>query len=70
MKLFRVHIKGSGGKYDTSYVVADGFDSVYQKVREFLDREDICFSNQRESKSIELVADSDQYGDIDTLLFL
>jgi len=70
MKLFRVHLNGAGSRYNTSYAVAENFDDAYKKVRNFLDKEDLCFSSQRECKEIELVADTKHYCDINTILFL
>jgi len=74
MKLYKVEIHGGFSShstdYHTSYVVAADPTSAYKIVREFLDKEDLCFRNEREMKSVELIADTEHYGDCRTLLFL
>jgi len=70
MKLFRVYLNGAGSRYNTSYAVAENFDDAYQKVRKFLDEKDLCFDKERECTNIELIADTEHYCDIETILFL
>ncbi len=68
MNLFRVITKKSYGKYSTFYVVAEDPTTAYSKVREFLDSNDLCFSNDRAMKTIELIADSNKYGSCEDIL--
>jgi hypothetical protein len=75
MKLFRVTLKGmkmnsTGITYGISYVVAESMDKAYEKVRNFLDGNDIGFRKDREVETIELIADSYRFNDVGTLLFL
>jgi|GEM_PF-2464461 len=73
MYLFKVTINariGSGIDYQNSYVVADSMDEAYSLVKKFLDKEDICFSDERELKSVSLIADTDRYPKCGTLLFI
>lgn len=74
MKLFRVKLRGvssfTGIDYSCSYVVAQNSDDAYKKVRKFLDDKDLCFSCDREMKSVELIADDAEYCAVRTLLFL
>jgi hypothetical protein len=74
MKLYKITIKGgtsaSGTDYNTAYVVASDPAAAYKKYRSFLDKEDLCFTDEREMKKIELIADQDRYGECGTLLFV
>lgn len=74
-KLYRVTLKGmtyssTGVVYGVSYVVAKNSDDAYQKVRKFLDEKDLGFSHERELEKVELIADSYQYTDVRTMLYL
>ena len=74
-KLYLVTLRGmtyssSGPAYGTSYVIAENSDEAYQKVRKFLDENDLGFSKDRELKKIELIADTYRYTDTGCLLFL
>lgn len=50
MKLYQVRIRGgcssTGTNYHESYVVASSIDSAYMQVREYLDRNDLCFKTR------------------------
>lgn len=75
MKLYRVTLKGmtyssTGIVYGVSYVVAKNSDKAYQKVRDFLDEEDLGVSKDRELDKVELIADSYPYTDVGCLLYL
>jgi len=75
MKLYRVNLKGmkvtsTGVAYGISYVVAEDPHSAYNKVKDFLNYNDIGFSKDREMDSIELIADSGRYNDCGTILYL
>lgn len=70
MKLYLVSIK-TCGRYGKSYVVADNPDQAYKKIRSFLDKNDLCFSDERRLESVVLLADTNHYGsDAETMLFL
>ena len=75
MKLYKVNLRGmkinsTGVAYGVSYVIAEDPYSAYQKVKDFLDDNDIGFSKDREMDSVELIADSKQYNDCGTILYL
>lgn len=57
----RGYDKGSKGmglstSYDQAYVAAPDATAAYNLFRKYLDREDIWFQDDRELKSIELIA--------------
>ena len=68
MKLFRVITRKSYGKYSTFYVVAEDPTTAYDKVKKFLDDNDLCFFNDRAMKTIELIADNEKYGSCEDIL--
>jgi len=72
-KLFKVTLRGGinpgSTNYNTSFVVAESPDAAYQAVRDFLDKNDLCY-NERELKSIELLAEDREYPACRTMLFL
>jgi len=75
MKLYRVKLNGmtsksSGTAYGDSYVVTDSPDKAYATVREFLDKEDLGFRHHRGLDVIELLADTYQYNESRTMLFI
>jgi len=75
MKLWKVVLQGmaynsTGIVYGESYVVATNPDEAYNKVREFLDKENLGFSHDRELKEIHLIADTYRYNDVRKLLFV
>ena len=67
-KLYKVTLQKSYGKYGHAYVVAPDPEQAYQKYRQFLDKLGLMFTNDRGLKSVELIADSKQYGECETLL--
>lgn len=74
-KLFKVTLKGMthssiGVEYGVSYVVALDSDKAYQKVKKFLDENDIGYKRDRELSKIELIAEEHQYTDVGNMLFL
>ncbi len=74
-KLYRVTLKGmtssyTGAAYGISYVVAENSDEAYQKVKRFLDEKNLGFSKDRELDKVELIADTYQYTDVGSLLYL
>jgi len=74
MKLYRVNLKGFGYSncvvYGSSYVVAEDSHKAYLKVRKYLDDKGYGFKKEREMKSVDLIADEDEYTDVQTRLFL
>ena len=74
MKLFLVTLKGlssiTGMSYHSSYVVAEDPTQAYLKIRNKLDKKDYGFKYERELDSIKLLADTDEYSDVRTPLFL
>lgn len=74
MKLYKVTIRGgfnpTATNYNVSYVVANDSTSAYKLVRAFLDKKDLCFEDEREMKTVELLADTAEYGSCRTLLFI
>ena len=73
-KLYLVTLRGLHSathvQHNTSYVVAANPDEAYQKVRKWLDEKDYGFKNERELKSVELLAEDYDYTDVKTMLFL
>lgn len=73
-KLYKVTIRGgfsgTGTDYNESYVVARSPNDAYAKVRKFLDDNDLCFSDERELKRVELIAECKQYPQCKTMLFV
>ena len=74
-KLFRVTLRGmttnsTGVAHGVSYVVADNTDVAYQKVRKYLDDNDIGFSKDRELDKVELIAEAYPHTNVRTMLFL
>lgn len=70
MKLYRITLQGMLPSYGISYVVAENSDSAYQKVRKFLDKENLGFTGERNFSKAELIADEKNYGEINTMLYL
>lgn len=71
MKLYKVTIRNHPvSKYNETFVVAENSGEAYKKVRAFLDKNDLCFTKGRELKMVELLADTNQYGECDVMLFL
>lgn len=73
-KLYKVTIRGgfnaTSPDYHESYVVARSPNDAYAKVRKFLDDNDLCFSDERELKRVELIAECKQYPQCKTMLFV
>lgn len=59
IKLYRVEVRGGSAMQQTkSYVLATDPAAAYQAVREYLNRKDLGFYEERELKSLELLAES------------
>ena len=74
-KLYRVTLRGmtssvTGVSYGISYVVAKNTEEAYQKLKKFVDENDLGYSSQRELDKVELLAEDYQYTDTGTMLFL
>lgn len=70
-KLYRVTLIGMNNSlYKVSYVVTTDCNKAYQKVKSFLDKNDLGFSKERELDKVELVAENYQYTNTETILFL
>jgi hypothetical protein len=75
LKLYRVTLQGmkynsSGVTYGISYVIAENSDIAYQKIRKFLDENNIGFVDDREMDKVELIGDTQRYNSVKTMLFL
>lgn len=75
MKLFRVNLRGmkssyGGPAYGCSYVVAEDSNAAYLLLREYVDKKDLGFDNERELESVELIAEDSEYPRCGTILFL
>lgn len=70
LKLYRVTLRGMTYSYRVSYAIAENSDVAYNKVRKFLDDNDLGFKKERELDKVELIADSGKYTDIECLLYL
>ena len=74
MKLYKVRIRGgcspTSTNYHESYAVASSIASAYMQVREYLDRNDLCFNDERELESITLIAEMSKYPACKTMLFM
>ena len=74
-KLYRVTLRGmtssvTGASYGISYVVAKNTEEAYQKLKKFVDENDLGYSSQRELDKVELLAEDYQYTGTGTMLFL
>lgn len=68
--LYKIHLRGLSGVFDPAYAVASSLDEAYQMVRDFLDRKNYGFEKDRQLIKIEVVADTDEYTDAPSMLFL
>ena len=75
-KLYKVTCRGmdhsltTGPSYGVAYVVAEQAGEAYEKVRANLVERKLGFSNERELKSVELIAESIAFPDCGTILYL
>ena len=74
MKLYLVKIKGSfspaGNDYSEVYVLADDSNSAYYTYKNYLDKQNILFKNEREMESVTLIAETGDFPSCRKLLFL
>jgi hypothetical protein len=66
MKLYFITIRGR----ESFYVIAEDSEIAYRKVKKYLDETDRYFRDDREMKSIELLAEAKDYPDCKARLFL
>lgn len=74
-KLFRVTCKGmqysiTGPAYGVSYVIAKDPSQAYERVRHFLDTEDLGYTSDRELEKVELIAENYMYTKTGTLFII
>lgn len=73
-KLYKVICRGmtssSVRAHGVAYVVAENTDEAYRSVRDALDRRNLGFRDDREMRSIELLAEQAEYPDCGTVLYL
>ena len=74
-KLFLVKIKGihQGGfgiNYNETYVIAADPTSAYDKLRKYLNDNDIGYRREREMESVHLIAEDKQTTNTETLLIV
>ena len=74
-KLYRVTLRGmtssvTGVSYGMSYVVAKNTEEAYQKLKKFVEENDLGYSSQRELDKVELLAEDYQYTSTGTMLLL
>ena len=73
MKLYLVTCKGmtytSTGNcpHGIAFVVAEDSEKAYEKLRKYLDENELGFRHERELSKIELLADADKYPDVNRL---
>lgn len=73
-KLYRVHLRNSSTglanpvAYDTFYVVAPDTEKAYQKVRQYLNSENLMSHRERALDSVDLLAEECKYPDSKTIL--
>lgn len=70
MNLYRVTTKKGFGRYGVFYVIANDPTSAYTMVKGYLDKNDICFLNERELDKIELIASPPPYPLCDTIILI
>lgn len=74
-KLYRVELRGmtyntTGPARGISFVIATNPDEAYQKVKTYLDEKDYGFTQDRQLKAVELIAEAYDYTDVGTILHL
>jgi predicted nucleic-acid-binding Zn-ribbon protein len=70
MKLYLVVVRCSAKEYSESYVVAEGMDEAYGIVKDFMDKDEIGFIDDRELRSVTLIAETARYPKCGTRLFI
>lgn len=70
MNLYRVTTLKKHGRYGTIYVVEADPTSAYNRVKEYLDKNDLCFINERELDKVELIAGPPPYPLCESIILL
>ena len=75
MKLYRVLLRGMTNSsisinHGSPYVVAEDPTAAYKRVKDYLDKKDIGFRQDRALYKIELLAETGDYPDCKEQLFL
>ena len=60
----------TGMNHSYFYVVATDTSTAYMLVRDFLDKENLGFNQERSMKSIELIAETSMYPECRTMLIV
>ena len=69
-KLFRVTTRKGFGPYGCFYVVALDPEDAYSEVRRYLDKNELCYANERELDRVELLAENYKYAECETILLI
>jgi len=64
-KLFLVHFNGM----DSAYVIANDPTSAYKSIRKYFDTKNLGFTDDRALRSIELLAEDNEYPEAKARLF-
>ena len=56
-KLFKITLKNFTDRYSEFYVIDTSMDSAYKTVRDYLDRNNLLFFDDRELKHVEVIAE-------------
>ena len=75
MKLYLVKLRGmqnsaTGTAHGVAYVVEKDPTRAYNKVRNYVDAEDLGFRDEREMESVELIAETGSYPECRVQLFI
>jgi hypothetical protein len=74
VKLYLVRIRGGyssvSTNYNEIYVIADNPTAAYDMVFDYLDKNDLCFTDDRELKNITLIAEASPYPKCKTMIFI
>jgi len=68
MKLYRINLRGYCFK--EYYAVAEDSAKAYEKVRAYLDKNNLAFEKDREMETITLLADETLYPDCEVIFIL
>jgi hypothetical protein len=70
MNLYRVTTRKGHGKCGVFYVVSTDPTAAYCMVRDYLNKNDLCFTNERELDKIELLASPAPAPECETILLI
>lgn len=73
-KLYKITCKGmttgSSNHFGIGYIIAEDPSNAYNKIRAYLDKEELGYSKERELDKIELIAEDISYPDCGFKLYL